>query len=43
MKRRNLIQRPEDAGFRFKEHGGNHDTYKRVSDTEWYRTHMRKL
>ena len=24
----------EDAGFRFKEHGGNHDTYKRGNDTE---------
>ena len=29
MKRRDLIKRLEDAGFRFKEHGGNHDTYKR--------------
>lgn len=24
----------ERAGFRFKEHGGNHDTYKRGTDTE---------
>lgn len=24
----------EKAGFSFKEHGGNHDTYKRGSDTE---------
>lgn len=28
------IKRLEDAGFRFKEHGGNHDTYKRGTDTE---------
>lgn len=34
MKRRYLIRRLEDAGFRFKEHGGNHDTYKRGKDTE---------
>ena len=34
MKRRDLIKKLEDAGFRFKEHGGNHDTYKRGSDTE---------
>ena len=24
----------ETAGFQFKEHGGNHDTYKRGYDTE---------
>ncbi|WP_334299590.1 type II toxin-antitoxin system HicA family toxin [Faecalicatena faecalis] len=24
----------EDAGFVFKEHGGNHDTFKRGSDIE---------
>lgn len=34
MKRRDLIKKLEDAGFHFKEHGGNHDTYKRGSDTE---------
>jgi len=34
LKRRDLIKRLEDAGFVFKEHGGNHDTYKRGSDTE---------
>ena len=34
MKRRDLIKKLEEAGFRFKEHGGNHDTYKRGSDTE---------
>lgn len=34
MKRRNLIKKLEKAGFSFKEHGGNHDTYKRGSDTE---------
>ena len=34
MKQRDLIKKLEDAGFHFKEHGGNHDTYKRGSDTE---------
>lgn len=34
LKRRILIQKLEAAGFQFKEHGGNHDTYKRGSDTE---------
>ena len=34
MKRRDLIKKLEGAGFLFKEHGGNHDTYKRGSDTE---------
>lgn len=34
MKRRDLIKKIEAAGFCFKEHGGNHDTYKRGSDTE---------
>lgn len=34
MKRRDLIKKLEDAGFRFKEHGGNHDIYQRGSDTE---------
>lgn len=34
MKRRMLIKKLEKAGFRFKEHGGNHDTYKRDMDTE---------
>lgn len=34
MKRRELIKMLEKAGFEFKEHGGNHDTYKRGSDTE---------
>ena len=34
MKRRDLIKKLEKAGFRFKEHGGNHDTYKRGRDTE---------
>ena len=34
MKRRDLIKKLEKAGFRFKEHGGNHDTYKRGTDTE---------
>lgn len=34
MKRRDLIKKLENAGFRFKEHGGNHDTYKRGKDTE---------
>ncbi len=34
MKRRDLVKKLEKAGFRFKEHGGNHDTYKRGADTE---------
>lgn len=34
MKRRDLIKKLEEAGFYFKEHGGNHDTYKRGNDTE---------
>ena len=34
LRRRDLIKRLKDAGFVFKEHGGNHDTYKRGSDTE---------
>lgn len=34
VKQRDLIKKLEAAGFRFKEHGGNHDTYKRGSDTE---------
>ena len=34
MKQRDLIKKLEDAGFQFKEHGGNHDTYKRGSDIE---------
>ena len=34
MKRRDLIKKLEKAGFVFKEHGGNHDTYVRGKDTE---------
>ena len=34
MKRRELVKLLEKAGFEFKEHGGNHDTYKRGIDTE---------
>lgn len=34
MKRRDLIKKLEAAGFVFKKHGGNHDTYKRGTDTE---------
>ena len=34
MKRRVLIRKLEAAGFVFKEHGGNHDTYVRGSDVE---------
>ena len=34
MKRRELVKLLEKAGFEFKEHVGNHDTYKRGSDTE---------
>ena len=42
MKRRDLIKKLEEAGFRFKEHGGNHDTYKRGSDTEQVPRHRNK-
>ncbi len=34
MKRRDLIKILESAGFVFKEHGGNRDTYKRGRNTE---------
>ena len=34
MKRRVLIKKLEKAGFRFEEHGGNHDWYARGSDRE---------
>lgn len=34
MKQRDLIRMLEDAGFVFKEHGGNHDTYRRGKDIE---------
>lgn len=34
MKRRDLIKKLEAAGFQLKEHGGNHDTYKRGHDIE---------
>lgn len=34
MKQRDLIKKLEKAGFIFKEHGGNHDTYIRGTDIE---------
>ena len=34
MNRKDLIRQLEEVGFRFKEHGGNHDIYKRGKDTE---------
>ena len=34
MKQRDLIRKLEEAGSVFKEHGGNHDTYRRGSDIE---------
>ena len=34
MKRRDLIKRMENAGFKFERHGGNHDIYKRGEDEE---------
>lgn len=34
MKQRDLVKMLEKAGFQLKEHGGNHDTYKRGDDTE---------
>ena len=34
MKQRDLIKKLKQAGFTFKEYGGNHDTYVRGNDTE---------
>jgi len=34
MKKRDLIKKLEKAGFKFERHGGNHDVYKRGTDTE---------
>lgn len=34
MKQRDLIKLLMKAGFQFKEHGGNHDTYVRRTDIE---------
>ena len=34
MKRRDLVDRLEQAGFSLHRNGGNHDIYKRGSDTE---------
>ncbi len=34
MKQRDLIKLLTKAGFQFKEHGGNHDTYVRGTDIE---------
>ena len=34
LKRKDLIRKFEQAGFQFKEHGSNHDTYKRGRDIE---------
>lgn len=42
MKRRVLIKKLEAAGFVFKEHGGNHDTYVRESDVEQIPRHRNK-
>ena len=33
MKRRIMEKKVIEAGFVFKEHGGNHDTYKRGTET----------
>ena len=34
MKQRDLIKKLKEAGFSFERHGGNHDIYRRGSDTE---------
>lgn len=34
MKRRDLIKKLENAGFKFDRHGGNHDIYTRGNDEE---------
>ena len=39
MKRRDLIQMLEDAGFEFVRHGSDHDVYKRGKDIEYIPRH----
>lgn len=34
MKRKDLIKKLEQAGFKFMAHGGNHDKYRRGDVTE---------
>lgn len=34
MKRRDLIMKLENGGFRFKRHGRNHDVYERDGEEE---------
>ena len=34
MKRKDLIKKLENAGFRFERHGGKHDVFKRGKDEE---------
>ncbi len=34
MKYKDLVKKLESVGFEFSSHGGNHDTFKRGSDTE---------
>lgn len=34
MKQRDLIKKLESIGFSFERHGGNHDIYKRGTETE---------
>lgn len=34
MKQKDLIKKLQEAGFEFRNHGGNHDTYVRGNDIE---------
>lgn len=34
MKQRDLIKKLESLGFQFERHGGNHDIYRRGSESE---------
>lgn len=39
MKRKDLIRKLEEAGFRFERNGGNHDIYRRGNKTEAVERH----
>ena len=39
MKRKDLVDRLEQAGFVLDRHGGGHDVYKRGSDVEYIPRH----
>ena len=39
MKRKDLINRLQNAGFSFERHGAGHDVYRRGSDVEYVPRH----